>query len=52
MNLKPPLTFEKQIERLMQHGMCIDSIDEDIEFLKRVNYVWTEFSAKTSRNKK
>ena len=22
----------------MQHGMCIDSIDEDIEFLKRVNY--------------
>lgn len=38
MNLKPPLTFEKLIERLMQHGMCIDSIDEDIEFLKRVNY--------------
>ena len=38
MELKPPLTFEEQIERLKQHGMIIDSKEAAIAILKQVNY--------------
>lgn len=38
MELKPPLTFEEQIERLRQHGMIVDSKDVALAVLKQVNY--------------
>lgn len=38
MNLKPPLTFEQQIERLKKHGMIIDNEKSALEMLSKVNY--------------
>lgn len=38
MELKKPLTFDEQIEKLKSHGIVIADIEEAKEILKRVNY--------------
>jgi len=37
-NLKKPLTFSEQVDKLRQHGMLIDDETKAIESLKMVNY--------------
>lgn len=38
MNLKKPLTFEEQIDKLITHGIVISNKKEDENILKKVNY--------------
>lgn len=38
MELKSPLTFVEQVNRLRAHGMLIESDEEVLTFLKQVNY--------------
>lgn len=38
MELKKPLTFEEQVEKLRSHGMIINDLDFAIQILSEVNY--------------
>ncbi len=38
MDLKAPLSFNEQLEKLKEHGMLIDDESKAIEYLKQVNY--------------
>lgn len=38
MNLKQPLNYEEQVEKLISHGIIISNKEKAIDFLKRVNY--------------
>lgn len=38
MNLKKPLTFEEQIDKLIAHGIVISNRKEAENILKKVNY--------------
>jgi abortive infection bacteriophage resistance protein len=38
MDLKKPLTFDEQLERLEAHGIVVTNREKAIEILKRVNY--------------
>ena len=38
MDLKKPLSFQQQVDRLMEHGMYVESRQEAAQFLSNVNY--------------
>lgn len=38
MELKKPLEYDEQVDRLIAHGMIIDDKEEAIETLKMINY--------------
>ena len=38
MDLKKPLSFQQQVDRLMEHGMYVESKPEAAQFLSNVNY--------------
>ena len=38
MELKPPMSYEEQLNKLIEHGIVVDDRDKAIDILKRVNY--------------
>ena len=38
MELKKPMSYEEQLNRLITHGIVVDDRDRAIDILKRVNY--------------
>ena len=38
MELKQPMSYEEQLNRLITHGIAVDDKDRAIDILKRVNY--------------
>ena len=38
MDLKKPLTFDEQLDKLIAHGMVISDREEAKDILKKVNY--------------
>lgn len=38
MDLKKPLSFQQQVDRLVEHGMYLDSKSDAVTFLSNVNY--------------
>ena len=38
MDLKKPLTFEEQLDKLVTHGIVITDKEKAIDILKKVNY--------------
>ena len=39
MDLKKPLTFEEQLDKLVTHGIVITDKEKAIDILKKVNYI-------------
>ncbi|GIO15375.1 ABC transporter permease [Cohnella xylanilytica] len=49
--LKPPITFEEQVELLRNRGLLIDSTEKAISTLKRINYYrFTAYTLTFKRN--
>ena len=38
MELKPPMSYEEQLNKLIEHGIVVDDRNRAIDILKSVNY--------------